>query len=302
MLRYLCSRRLWLVFCLLPPVSISATKAEELSPTSIEKAVTCRRSAFFFTEKRVLSWWAEDANEASTKLNNEFKNRLKALEELGYLETFSLTMSDGRVIGGRRLRFSTSPSATAVIVASGNVSTADMLTLTMEAVARAAGYDFYFVDYRGYGLSKNAIGSLSALTSDLIEVGGDLRTKGYQRLYAYGPSFGGFVLLNAANKGLKLDRLIIDSIPSEVDDYDCDAAVHPINTVVSSCPHIVALTSLHDREVPGKRQEKLLQFIQRPACAGTVVVLKDAIHALNDKKGSPGEAERHATIINALKE
>ena len=127
-------------------------------------------------------------------------------------------------------------------------------------------------------------------------MGADIRRRGYQQVYAYGPSFGGVILLNAAAAGLKLDKLVIDSVPAELHEYDCDNSIAPSAVFGPSCPGIVGFVSDRDQEVPPKDQQALLSRLQAQSCGGHVVHLHLAAHAPNDKPGTPGEVERTAKL------
>src|SRR5689334_23685741 len=133
--------------------------------TSLESTSTCRKKAWLFTEQRVLGHFASLANRNGTRGLPEYISGLEAAHQA---EPYSLKTVDGRVIHGRKVGFSGEKSPVAVLVASGNVATADSMLRRLEPLVKATGYDFYFLDYRGYGRSKASYPSLQAWFQDFV--------------------------------------------------------------------------------------------------------------------------------------
>jgi hypothetical protein len=282
-------------------LALSVSPVAEAKPkrTPEESIVSCRKDAWYFTEERILGSWAWLAGGHNT---NELKGYISELEKTKNITDYSLSTADGRTLKGRLVRFSAGAPSTAVLIASGNLAIADFMLRRLETVLRAVQYDYYFIDYRGYGRSSDAIPSIHSFIQDFVAIGKDIRRRGYSRVVAYGPSLGGIVLVNAAAAGLRLDKLILDSVPSDLALYECDETLDPFRVVKASCPHVVALASEKDKEVPPGLQMKLLESIRDPSCGGHVTTLTSAIHVLNDKKGTPGDSERLTTIIGLLQE
>jgi len=225
---------------------------------------------------------------------------LLARKEARTLEEYRIRTSDGRTLVGWRVLARAPAKKVAVVVGMGNLATADYMVMRMEALTEKVNYDFILIDYRGYARSRPATPSLSAFVQDQMEVGAHLRTEGYELVLGYGTSLGGIVLAKAVERGMKLDRLVTDSIPSDLKAYECDESFYPTSTVAHACPEIVAITSDHDSVVFQSEQSALLNFITSQSCKGKVVHLFQADHAFNDKLGSPGDLERIAAAATAL--
>jgi hypothetical protein len=142
--------------------------------------------------------------------------------------------------------------------------------------------------------------SLRAFIQDALDIRDDLGKRGYERVLAYGTSLGGIVLVNAVSQGMLVDKLIMDSIPSDLSNYDCDTDLYPFNVVDKACPAVVALSSENDHEVRPAEQLQLLNRISSKSCGGKVVSLHIAIHAFNDKPGDAGDSERLHAVQDAL--
>jgi hypothetical protein len=283
---------------LLATTATQAARADD-DLTPLERTSTCRKRAWFLTEQRLLAGWGWAAGTNGT---DGLPAYIAALEASKQVQPYSLTTTDGRVLRGRKASFSDGKSDVAVIIASGNVATADFMIRRLEPLLRATRHDFYFIDYRGYGRSQDSHPSLQAFIQDFVSLGEDIRQHGYRKILAYGPSLGGIVLLNAAAKGLKLDRLIVDSVPSKLNRYKCDASIAPVTVVRSSCPGVVAVSSKNDGEVSPAEQKDLLEKVAARSCSGRVLVLPNAIHPLNDRPGSSGDLERLTALEKLLLE
>ncbi len=281
------------VISLAPVLGIAQTQR-----TEVESAVTCRHRAWFFTEDRLLRVWAWTAEGHNT---NTLENYIETLRAERIVEPIMIPTRDGRRLVGWRFGHSGASSNVAVMVGFGNVATADIMVARLESVARHLPYDFFLLDYRGYGRSVPGFPSFQAFVQDQVDIGVALRAKGYEKVLGYGKSLGGVVMVNSVHKGLKLDRLVIDSIPTDLRNFDCDKDMYPINVMSASCPNVIALTSDHDQEVLPSEQAELLNGIASPACGGHVVHLHIAIHAFNDKPGTPGDLERLDALERALK-
>jgi hypothetical protein len=269
-------------------------------PTSLESAYTCKPRLWGrLTEQGMLAGWAWLAETNGTE---DLPDYIATLEAAKHVQPYSLKTVDGRVLQGRKASFADEQPAVAVLVASGNVATADSMLRRLEPLLKATRYDFYFVDYRGFGRSDDGYPSLQALIQDFVSMGEDVRRRGYRKVMAYGPSLGGVILMNAAAKGLHLDKLIVDSVPSNLNNYKCDISVAPTTILGSSCPGIVAISGKNDHEVSPRRQKELLAKVEAQDCRGRVMVLPNAAHALNDRVGSTGDLERMRALQSLLLE
>lgn len=288
------------VALLLLPASAAWPAKQDANLTELEKSITCRRHArFFLTERSVLNNWAAGASGNETR---KIRSRVLALENARSAQRFSFVSEDGRKIRGWKVGFADQKPTGAVLVASGNFATAALMLSILEPVARAARHDYYFLDYRGYGLSQDASPSIQAFVRDFVGLGQFVKKQGYEKIFAYGPSIGGVILLRAAASGLKLDRLIVDSVPSDLEIYDCEESLAPENSFKDSCPNLVAITSTNDDEFPAEDQEPFLTRVKTHSCGGRVVFLTLAAHAPNDAPGTPGYHERMGAITMLLTE
>ena len=288
------------VALLLPQASVAWPAKQDANLTELEKSITCRRHArFFFTERKVLKNWAKGASGNETK---KMRAHVSDLERARYAQRFSFDSEDGRKIRGWKVGLADQKPAIAVLVASGNFATAAQMVSILEPVTREARHTYYFLDYRGYGLSQDASPSIQAFVRDFIELGEFIKKQGYEKVFAYGPSIGGVILLRAAASGLKLDRLIVDSVPSNLSVYDCEESLAPENSFKDSCPNLVAITSTNDGEFSAKDQEPFLTRVKAHPCGGRVVVLTLAEHAPNGAPGTPGYLERVNAITKLLTE
>ena len=261
-----------------------------------EQVVSCRKNAWVFTEHRVLGGWAWAANGKNTE---DLAAHIDKFKREDLVADYSIRVGDNRVLEGRRLSFSKERPKVAVLVVPGNLALADTMIIRMLPIAHEVRHDYFFVDYRGYGRSPG-FPSLRALIDDQVEIGANLRKLGYERVVGYGFSFGGIILVNAVRQGLALDRLIVDSVPADLEDYDCESNLSPVNAVPSICADVTAITSEKDREIPPADQKQFLDRIVAPDCGGRIRVLRTAIHAFNDKLGSAGDKERRDTIAELL--
>lgn len=269
-----------------------------LEPTPLELVTTCAKSSWFTSERGTLSKWAEAAD---GNITSEEVSAREQLEVRGMLTTYRFTTDDKRTLGGFRLTRNSGPQGdTAVLVAGGNVATAEAMAVHFAALAEAVPHHYYFVDYRGYGRSKPAIPSFAAFMADFAAIAIDLRNRGYKRVLAYGASFGGVILLNAAARGAPFDRVIADSVPSSLAGYDCPADLYPVNLLPKVCPQVTAITAVQDYEVNQRAQRMFLQGVRGPNCGGDVVALTTAWHVTNEPVGSPQHKERISAITATL--
>jgi pimeloyl-ACP methyl ester carboxylesterase len=278
----------------IPPLLIAAYFFLAASSTHAapEPSPVCRRHAQFLgTEQQVLRYWAYLAG---GNLSKELRAHITDLERTRNIQPYVLISFDKQVVHGLKASFAdpATSSSVAVLIASGNVATAEFMFARLEPVVQATQHDYYFLDYRGYGRSKDRAPSIRASIQDLVEMGKDLRRRGYAKVFAYAPSFGGVLLLSAAASGLKLDKLVVDSVPSTLADYDCADFLAPVNSFVESCPQIFAVTSENDKEIVREDQEEFLTKVEAQSCGGHVIELLLAGHALNDSPGTPEAKER----------
>jgi Serine aminopeptidase, S33 len=278
--------------------TVAAAQPRIISPTELESTAICNRKAWIFTEKGILNSWAKTANKNTSP---KTRDSLSDLETGGISSPYQIYSSDGRLIAGRKLGYSKIKPNTAVLVAAGNISTADTMAMTMLPVIRATGYDFYFVDYRGYGMSQPANPSFKAFISDMSAVHQNIVSLGYTRVIAYGPSLGGIVLLNSAAAGRPFDRLIVDSVPSRLEEMDCDDTVHPIAVIKHSCPNISVIMADKDQVFSSRRRDELRALTSHSACGGKIISLHISDHALNDEPDSSGFRERVEALITEMK-
>jgi hypothetical protein len=278
----------------------AALAAPTDTPTPREAKRTCSPWLFIIplTERFAFDLSRRSADAGDTP---QLKEKIDALAAVGRVKDYQLTVPDGRVLRGRLLSAAAQPATAVILVAQGNISLADQMILRTMAITGLRA-DIVAVDYRGYGRSKPGIPMLAAIVEDYVDIGSDLRARmGYRRIYGYGASLGGVVLANAAKRGLKLDGLVIDSSPSDLEAYGCDQAYWPINVVASACPSVHLIYSQRDGELSSADLAPLARRVSSASCNGSATTLEVADHAFNEAEGSAGDLERVEVLGRLLR-
>lgn len=182
-----------------------------------------------------------------------------AASSLQNVSSISYKTVDGRTLRGFRVAAS-GKARGALLIAQGNAMLADQLVRPLNVIA-GDGVDVFVFDYRGYGLSEG-IPRLKAIVNDYRELAKEVSRITPGKLYLYGMSFGGVVLLHANATLDTVDALVIDSSPSAVSDMGCPPEYDPISNVPQSAAHILMVIGEKDRVVPPSSSLALADMVR----------------------------------------
>jgi pimeloyl-ACP methyl ester carboxylesterase len=161
---------------------------------------------------------------------------------------------DNRTLRGFRIS-SASPSKGSVLFAQGNAMLADQTLRYLSRVADS-GFDVFVFDFRGYGRSEGTA-RLKAIVSDYVELANAI-VKAYPgKLYLYGVSFGGIILLNTLNAAPPVSATLIDSSPSTVSDLGCPPRYDPVTKIPDAADSILVVVGDKDRVIPPAKSAEL---------------------------------------------
>ena len=138
---------------------------------------------------------------------------------------------------------------------------ADQTVPYMAYSVRTLGVDTIVYDYRGSGRS-NGRTRLHAITLDYKEIVDFLRDD-YKRIFGYGASFGGLVLLYVHNRESLLDYILLDWVPDRITTLECPPQYDPIANVPDNSSAITLIKWSRYRVV--KTRELLFNLKQRGA-------------------------------------
>jgi alpha/beta superfamily hydrolase len=202
--------------------------------------------------KEPLVFWTW--SNAAGKPNPEAARKIQNVEPLEH------KTKDGRLLRGYKLK-SMLPGGTivgSVLVAQGNAMLADQL-LSGLLVFSQVGIEVYIFDYRGYGSSEGER-RLKAIVSDYKELYNNIDASTHGKLFLYGMSFGGVVLLNVANSGIGFDRGVIDSTPSRVSNLGCPEKYDPVSNFPADGSRFLLIAGVQDKVVPLKDSQELIDL------------------------------------------
>ena len=153
---------------------------------------------------------------------------------------------DGRKLIGYRVdRINAGENARAIIVAQGNAVLADHLTNELPYFAKR-GYSVFSFDYRGYGNSTGVSG-VKVIIDDYKEIFEFVKSHNFKKIFAYGMSFGGIVLLGASGRGEYYDAMVIDSSPSTLPLFAfCPDRFDPIQNLPADTSHLMVISGSND--------------------------------------------------------
>lgn len=166
-----------------------------------------------------------------------------------------LTMRDGIVVSGFQLTSQRPNPKDCILVAGGNAQLARKVVASLQSLA--ANMDVFVFDYRGFGQSGGKT-SAKALILDYADIIQHLKNDGFTRIFAYGISFGGFVVLNASIGFREVVALIIDSTPSRIDFIKL--AYQPISVLPDDSSRVLVISGTSDESVPPKRMRELIEL------------------------------------------
>jgi hypothetical protein len=196
--------------------------------------------------------------------------------QLTNAEDISLTTRDGKTLRGYKLK-AREPKGY-LLVLQGNAMLADQILGEFSRYAKA-GYEVYIYDYRGYGRSDGKR-RLKAMVSDIREIILALDAQAYKEHLVYAMSLGGVMFLDALQDSFSPDRVVIDSSPSRLSDYNCPPVYDPINHLPADCTNFLFIAGQRDHIVTPAMSRDLLELArQRHA---TVVREADFAHPFMD--------------------
>jgi pimeloyl-ACP methyl ester carboxylesterase len=168
--------------------------------------------------------------------------------------------SDQRLLRGYRLA-AKEPKKGTILFAQGNAMLADQMLRPLAFLANR-GYAVYVYDFRGYGRSEG-VPRLNAISSDYRELAAQLASRKAEtgKVFLYGVSFGGLLLMNALSADTRIDAAVIDSAPSRATDEGCPATFDPIAHVPLNAQHLLVIRGEKDRVVPPTRTAALAERV-----------------------------------------
>jgi pimeloyl-ACP methyl ester carboxylesterase len=177
-----------------------------------------------------------------------------AFREIPNAQQISHVTVDNRTLRGFRIS-PASPSKGSVLFAQGNAMLADQTLESLSLVADA-GFDVFVFDFRGYGRSEGTA-RLKAIVSDYLELANAIVKAHPGKLYFYGVSFGGIILLNTLNAAPPVSATLIDSSPSTVSDLGCPPRYDPVTKIPDAADSILLVVGDKDRVIPPAKSAQL---------------------------------------------
>jgi alpha-beta hydrolase superfamily lysophospholipase len=217
----------------------------------------------------------------------------EAVKRIANAVSISHTTKDGRLLRGYKLN-SNGPVVGSVLVAQGNAMLADQLLGYLNALSQA-GMEVYVFDYRGYGRSEG-LRRLQAMVSDYAELLASIRKSSRGKLFLYGLSFGGIVLLNAAGGGAAFDGAVIDSTPSRVSNFGCPKDYDPVERLPADASRLLLIAGEQDRVVPPADSKELLDIAQ--ARGARVEVYPEFAHPF--ERADAGNTAKRLELIRSF--
>lgn len=208
-------------------------------------------------EKHFGSWSRMAGDSSETKIKKKYPNA----------RIVSVGMPDERTIRGIQFP-ATPPLAGAVIVIPGNAWLAEDFADYADAFT-AIHLDVFLFDFRGYGLSKPGVPTLSAIIDDYRDLAAWL-DKQYKQKYLYAFSFGGVVALNAFPNGQPFTRMVVDATPARLGDlkFTCSVSYDPVDKLPGACPYLTMMHGTRDWILPRRVTQELITKVQ--SCGGEV--------------------------------
>lgn len=183
---------------------------------------------------------------------------VNAMREVPNVEAISHVTMDNRTLRGFRIRAS-GPRKGSVLFAQGNAMLADQMLSPLSLLADS-GFDVLVYDFRGYGQSDGTA-YLKAIVSDYVELANAIAKAQPGKLYFYGVSFGGIVLLNALGSTPAVSATLIDSSPSMVSDLGCPRRYDPVNRIPSDASSFLVVVGEQDQVIPPAKSAELAKKV-----------------------------------------
>lgn len=141
-------------------------------------------------------------------------------------ESITHRARDGHVLAGYRVTRPDRAVTASVLVVQGNAQLVSSLIKPIRALVDS-GVEVLMYDYRGYGNSKGSDPSLQAIVEDFRSLISEFVRRPSPRKSIYAMSFGGVVAMKALHGSEPLSLLILDSVPSSVEQYGCPRDFSP---------------------------------------------------------------------------
>jgi dienelactone hydrolase len=181
-----------------------------------------------------------------------------AFREMPNVRAISHITVDNRTLRGFEIS-SAGPSKGSVLFAQGNAMLADQVLGSLSLIADA-GFEVFVYDFRGYGRSDGTA-RLKAIVSDYIELANAIAKAKPGKLYLYGVSFGGIILLNTLGAAPPISATLIDSSPSRVSDLGCPASYDPVNKIPGAANSFLVVVGEKDPVIPPARSAELAEKV-----------------------------------------
>lgn len=181
-----------------------------------------------------------------------------AFREMPNVTEISHVTIDNRTLRGFRIS-SASPSKGSVLFAQGNAMLADQTLRSLSLIADS-GFDVFVYDFRGYGRSDGTA-RLKAIVSDYVELANAIPRAHPGKLYLYGVSFGGIILLNTLRAAPPVSATLVDSSPSTVSDLGCPSSYDPVTKIPDAANSILIVLGDKDHVIPPRKSAELAKKV-----------------------------------------
>jgi hypothetical protein len=182
----------------------------------------------------------------------------RAFHEMPNVEAISHVTIDNRTLRGFRIS-AAGPSKGSVLFAQGNAMLADQVLESLSLIADS-GFDVFVYDFRGYGRSDGTP-RLKAIVSDYVELANAIVKAHPGKLYYYGVSFGGIILLNTLGSTPPVSAVLVDSSPSTVSDLGCPASYDPVTKIPAAANAILVVVGDKDHVIPPAKSAELAKKV-----------------------------------------
>ena len=187
----------------------------------------------------------------------------------------SKPVGNGQSIGGFKIEPLTNERKGRILVIQGNGHRVSDLVGDFSFFAEKE-YEVIMYDYRGYGLSSGANGSVKSNIEDYQAIVSQWAT-GDIPIIIYAMSWGGIVILNSLSGDEKVSLLVLDSVPDKIPKLGCPETYDPANRILKMKMPTVMIVSGKDGIFKRNEQVQLIRAISNNA-SGKVVERPDFHH------------------------
>jgi dienelactone hydrolase len=181
-----------------------------------------------------------------------------AFREMPNVKEISHVTIDNRTLRGFRIS-AVSPSKGSILFAQGNAMLADQMLSSLSCLADS-GFDVFVYDFRGYGRSDGTA-RLKAIASDYVELANAIVKAHPGKLYFYGVSFGGVILLNTLGAAPPVSATVVDSSPSTISDLGCPSSYDPVTKIPDAANSILVIVGDKDHVIPPAKSAELARKV-----------------------------------------